>query len=263
MSKWIRNLFILLCMLFVMVPFGAKAAAPATAGWYNGKYYIDDEGDIVLANGVWMDGDTYYYFKKGVVQDVTGLQKVKESGETERYYLKSGRVVTNRFKTLKDGTKKYRFYFGKDGKAYRAEGNSYMSTTQVKLFKINGKKYGFDENAHMAKGLWSTKENKLCYFEDSGVLNLTKSKVYRKAAKVGRKSKTLPKQLKKVFKKPKKTQKSDSCNPFDVKNAENLSSKQMKKYVGYVWTYDHISMSMTKNKSTGVYYMEGAGPITD
>ena len=80
----------------------------------------------------------------------SGLVKKKN----KYYFYKKGKPLKNKWKTIKVDGKKYRFYFGKNGAAYRA-GSLYLNAYNVKVYKIGGKKYGFDSNSHrVAAGIY-------------------------------------------------------------------------------------------------------------
>ena len=213
-------------------------------------------------NGIVKEGSDYLLYEDGVFQEnFTGLKKIEDDDTFELYYVENGKAVLNSWKTVTDESGKFKYYFGKNGKAYKAESFEGMRSTKVVLKTVKGKKYGFDENGHMAKGLWST-ETKLVYFnKKTGVYNKKTSKKYQKAVKRGKTSKKLLKNLKKVFGKPKKTKKTNSCNPFDLEDGEGITGKKLKSYKGYTLTYKNIVISLTKNTKTGVYHMDGAGPI--
>lgn len=78
----------------------------------------------------------------------TKLKKVKG----KYYAYENGKKVCNKWRTIKVGKKKYRFYFDKKGRAYQAN-KAAMGKTGVLVKKIKGKYYGFDYQGHMVKGL--------------------------------------------------------------------------------------------------------------
>ena len=69
----------------------------------------------------------------------TKLKKVKG----KYYAYENGKKVCNKWRTIKVGKKKYRFYFDKKGRAYQAN-KAAMGKTGVLVKKIKGKYYGFD-----------------------------------------------------------------------------------------------------------------------
>ena len=74
----------------------------------------------------------------------TKLKKVKG----KYYAYEKGKKVCNKWRTIKVGKKKYRFYFDKKGRAYKAN-KAAMGKTGVLVKKIKGKYYGFDYQGHM------------------------------------------------------------------------------------------------------------------
>ena len=79
----------------------------------------------------------------------TKLKKVKG----KYYAYENGKKVCNKWRTIKVGKKKYRFYFDKKGRAYQADRKLLWATTGVVVKKINGRYYGFDYQGHMMKGI--------------------------------------------------------------------------------------------------------------
>ncbi|MCD7736591.1 MAG: hypothetical protein LUI07_06465 [Lachnospiraceae bacterium] len=113
---------------------------------------------------------------------------VKVSGKY--YYYKNGKKLKNTWKTVtttsssgKKTTNKY--YFGSNGAAIMAT-TVMNSTYNIKVKTINGKKYGFDTKARLAKGVYVNElTGKLYYFNSKGVYDATKSKKLRTASKEG------------------------------------------------------------------------------
>ncbi|MBO4862750.1 MAG: hypothetical protein J5517_00140 [Eubacterium sp.] len=241
----------LLTALILIQSFGAGAV--------NAEEASTDNADV-KCKIVKQDGEYRYYENDTFREDFTGLVKIDDEDTFELYYVENGKAITNSWKTVKDESGKFKYYFGKSGKAYKAESFAGMRSTRVEIKTVNKKKYGFDENGHMAKGLWAT-DTKLVYFNKNGVYNKKASKKYQKAVKTGKKSKSMPKKLKKLFGKPKKIKTTSSCNPFDLDPNEDMTNDVLNRYKGYTYIYKNISISLTKNKKTGVYYMDGAGPI--
>ncbi len=268
MKQKFRILSAFFMMLFLVVlshnAVDCVQAAEVNEGWdeTHSVYYVKENDKLVKADGVVKVEAEYLYFVNGVFQDTyTGLKKIKDEDTFEVYYIESGKAVLNTWKTVKEKKGNFKYYFGKNGKAYKAGSISGMRTTKVKIKAVNGTQYGFDENGHCVKGLWST-DKKLVYFnKKTGVYDKKKSKVYQKAVKTGKKSVNMPKNLKKTFGKPKKIKTVSSCNPFDIKQGTYITNSTLKRYKGYNYIYQNIVISVTKNKNTGVYHMDGAGPI--
>ena len=236
MKKLKAALLLLACCLLMAVPFRASAAVKK--GWDATKtsYYVKKDGKLVKATGLTKIGSDYYYF--------------------DRY----GVVVKNKWgKSLKDGSHRYTFYFGKNGKAYKAPSNEYFSSTAVKKIKIDGKYYAFDEDAHMVTGFAVATDGKLYYFDSKGVYNSSKTQKGRSMAKIGKTSKTMLNDVVKVFGKPVKKEKSDSCNFFDQTAADGAPEGVT--YSGYLYTYKRFEISITRNDKTKICHMDGPSAI--
>lgn len=251
-------------MLLLVAACGRVSAEELKDGYdeTGAVYYVVEDDARVKAEGIVKVGQEYLYFEKGVLQtEVNGLKQISDDESFELYYLEQGKAVLSTWKTVKEKKGSFRYYFGKDGRAYKADSFAGMRTTKVVVKKVAGVKYGFDENGHMAKGLWST-DSKLVYFhKKTGVYNAKASKKYQKAVKRGKKSVNIPKELKKTLGKPKKIKSTASCNPFDLDADSTIDSDTLNRYKGYNYIYKNIVVSLTQNKKTGVYYVDGAGPI--
>lgn len=101
-----------------------------------------------------IDGKTYYFDKKGVMQ--TGFQKIKND---TYYFNKKGQMLTG----LKKISKKY-YYFNKKG------------VMQTSFQTINKKKYYFNSKGVMQTG-WKTIKKKTYYFSESGVMQTGLKKI--------------------------------------------------------------------------------------
>ena len=225
-----------------------KAAAEDTTapkeGW-DGSYYYEN-GTMLKSVLKTIDGSLYYFEKDGRA----AVKTLKTIDGKKYYFDKNGAALKKQFKKLKDGKKKYKFYFGKDGAAYTAKEDPYAVT--MKAFKIGKKYYGFDENAHMVTGLWvvnGTKKDKVYAFGKDGVCSQKVSKTLTKLAKMGRQSKKMYNEVLKKFGKPKKIRKSDGCNAF--------AGGKEKDYKDYNFMYPHLEVSISQYTKTGVYRMNG------
>ncbi len=113
-----------------------------------------------------------------------GLQK--KGGEYYFYaYDEDGELtkVTNTWKTV-DGDK---YYFGDDGKAYRAKSDS-KNKYNVVTKTIGGTKYGFDVKARLAKGVYvKESDEKLYYYNSKGKYSSKKTKTLQNDAKSAKK----------------------------------------------------------------------------
>ena len=114
----------------------------------------------------------------------TKLKKVKG----KYYAYENGKKVCNKWRTIKVGKKKYRFYFDKKGRAYQAN-KAAMGKNGVLVKKIKGNYYGFDYQGHMVKGLRGGSTSaysmpNLYFFNSKGVYDKKKTVMYRNAAKI-------------------------------------------------------------------------------
>lgn len=156
----------------------------------------------------------------------SGLQK--ESGKY--YYYVKGVKIRNKWKSIKEGKKTWRYYFGKTGAAYTASVPDENYTYNVKVYTIGKKKYGFDTEGHMVTGLQlvkklnsagKTKKQTLYYFTSKGIYKEVKTKKIRKLLKHGMKSSSFITDLKKLAGKATKIKRfKDSCNAPDGNNPE-------------------------------------------
>lgn len=155
MKKIIKKaLLFLLCLSILQTP--------ALSGLFNGTTIT---AQAATKNGLVKSGGNYYYYKNG--------KKVKNTWKTVTKTSSSGKTTT------------YKYYFGSNGAAIKAT-TTMNSTYNIKLKTINGKIYGFDTKARMAKGIYANEvTGKLYYFNSKGVYNATKTMKLRRAAKQG------------------------------------------------------------------------------
>ncbi len=136
------------------------------------------------------------------------------------YLYQNGEKVTTATGWITAGS--YTYYFGASGKAYQAiaaevtVGSKDTTTTKNVVVKtISGKKYGFDQQGHMVKGIYASHKSvyargKLYYFnKKTGVVDAKKTKALQKASKMNKNFSSLKKLMGKV--KKKKTLKGSSC----------------------------------------------------
>lgn len=128
----------------------SSTAMPVYADWQEtseGMMYIDESGEP--ATGITeIDGETYYFSKKGIMK--TGWLTTK-SGQ-KYYFTKDGTMKTGWMKS-----KKGKYYFGKNGIMYTG------------LHQINKKLYYFSDSGIMQTG-WVTAEGSKYYFKSTGEL---------------------------------------------------------------------------------------------
>lgn len=154
------------------------------------------------------------------VQAATVKKGLKKEGKYY-YYYENGVKVKNTWKTVKKKvsgkTVSYRYYFGKNGRAYAApdlsKSDRYKKNVLVK--KIGKYYYGFDRNGRMVTSGYYNNPQKYdrngdtytYYFDKNGRYNSKKSLAIRKAGKYM----TNAAAIRKILGTPKKTSKLDSC----------------------------------------------------
>lgn len=176
MKRWIRILLPLLCLTFLSAAV-FQTAAPVTAEAASVK------------SGLKKENGNYYYYQSG--------KKIKNTWKTVKV-RKNGKTVS------------YRYYFGKNGAAYK--GTKTLGELDLAFKKINGKYYGFNASAQMLKGTYvkrsSTGRAQFYVFNSkTGVYDSAKTKKLRTASKYEKNAAA----LRKLLGKPAKTVKLDSC----------------------------------------------------
>ena len=225
MKRLKKVMLLVLCVVMMALP-AVMTSAAVTNGW---------------------DAQKIHYYKNG--KAVTGLQKI---GSYYYWFNSKGVVQKNVFKPFKQNNVSYTFYFGSDGRAYKAAPDEFYEAFVVK--KINGKYYAFDSKSHRITGLWADNDGKVYYFNNgNAVLNDKVTNKLRALATYNKKSKTLLTDVKQQFGNPLNTRVSkNSCNAFDGYAA--------KYYEDYVLIYAHVEVQFTKNTKTGEYCMSGVFP---
>ena len=157
------------------------------------------------------------------------LVKVKIKGSSPKdynyyFYKKNGKKLKKAWKTIKVKGKKRKFYFGKNGKAYKAKKvKSFKYNVAVK--KIKSVKYGFGTDAYLLKGLYVgpgfNNSGKIYYFNQKGILDEDVSSEIKDAAKTESDSAELRKLLSRYAGKPKKVSTTNACTR--VKDVEPKS----------------------------------------
>ena len=149
MKKWMKVLAVVLCLCFLQTP---------------------------VMEGVTSVTEVQAAVKKGLK---------KEKGKY--YYYVRGRKVKNTWKSVKIKNKKthkkvtYRFYFGKNGAAYK--GGSKWGEPYLAIKTIKGKKYGFDKYSHMVKGDYVSKGKFWCFNSRTGKYYAKRTQKLRSASK--------------------------------------------------------------------------------
>ena len=178
-----------------------------------------------------------------------GLVVRKMTGKV--YYYKNGKLLKNTWKNVTIKKKTYRYYFGKNGAAYKAPENLF-GFYDVKIFTVGKKKYGFDTEGHLVKGgIYVDSNSRIRVFTSSGKYNEKKTKSLSKAFKTfdvtHEVSRNLLKKVKKSFGKPKKTEVSNSCKPWNTSDV----------FEDIKLIYAHYEVQLVHNKTTGEYALNG------
>ena len=167
--------------------------------------------------------------------------KLKNKGGTfgKYYYYKSGKMQKKTWRNFKQKGVKYRFYFGKNGVAYRAK-KPFDGRYNVKVYKIKGKQYGFDTMSHLvAGGTYADTTGKIWVFQENGQLDSTATNALRS---------TFPQQLEgtdlydKVisqFGEPLSVDKDDSCNGWNTTDS----------FKDYMINYKYFQVQLVCNES--------------
>lgn len=164
----------------------------------------------VMAGGAFEPVSVQAAAKKGLVK----------SGKNY-YYYQNGKKIKNKWKTVTVKNSKgkkvsYRYYFGKDGKAYIAKNEKSLGYTKNIVCKKIGKySYGFDRLGHMVKSGYYNNPDKFdknndsltYYFDSKGHYVASKSKSIRKAGAYGADAGA----IRKILGTPEKTVKLNSC----------------------------------------------------
>jgi hypothetical protein len=217
---------------------------------------------VVLTAVLALSGSVFAAAKK------EGLVKVKSKTQTasplydngktykaayDYTFYENGKMVKKAWKTVKTAKETSKYYFGKNGKAIRADFSEYSfdkSLHYVKT-KIGGKYYAFGVDGKMLTGTLVNSDGKIEVYTAKGVYNAKKTKTLRANAKklVG-KVKTLA-QIRKVFGKElvKETKKGRSCNDakWDV-NKYKIRDVEMH--------YKYFTVVLLYNTKTKQYYVD-------
>ena len=174
------------------------------------------------------------------------------------YFYEGGKRVKNTWKTIKTGSKTNKYYFGSNGKAYRAFYSildSYEGRLYVKK-KIGAKYYAFDVNGHMLTGMFVNRNSQIEFYGVKGVFNAKKTATLRKMfkkikGKVYKGKTDTVKQIRKVFGKELKFVKAiDCCNGNAGWDTEICKDVHM--------YYDNMDVQLVYNTKTRQYYVYDA-----
>lgn len=183
--------------------YAGKKGAPAIKK-ISGAYYAFDSMGRML-KGTYLTSGVYRTFSSSTGQ-MTGLMK---EGSNYYYYKGTKKAVNAfvnvKFKNSSGKTYTNRYYFGKNGAAYKGKKDS-MGTVIPVVKKIGSYYYGFDASARMITGTYVVNE-KFYAFASNGRLNKTTTNKLRAASKYKANAAT----LRSLLGKPQKTVTSDSC----------------------------------------------------
>ena len=145
-----------------LLAIGASMTSFAAKGWgeEGGQwYYYNNDGDYVQNDWKKSGNNWFYLGDDGTMM----TDSLVEDGNYYYYVNANGAMVTNSWVAVEpdddayedDVPDHYWYYFGSNGKAYKAGSNNGIS-----IKTINGKKYVFDEKGRMQSGLQLLDSNK-------------------------------------------------------------------------------------------------------
>ena len=145
-----------------LLAIGASMTSFAARGWVeeNGSWYYDSTGEGDYVQNEWKkSGNNWFYLGDDGAMVTDALI---DDGDYKYYVNANGAMVTNSWVAVEPGEDDYEddapdhywYYFGTNGKAYKA-GNKGIS-----IKTINGKKYGFDMDSKMLYGFVDDQGNK-------------------------------------------------------------------------------------------------------
>lgn len=159
------------------------------------------------------------------------------------YFYKNGAKIKKKWKKVSVNGVKYRFYFGKNGAAYRAK-NLFLNAYNVKLFKIGKKKYGFDNYSHaVAPGIYVDGSSRIYVFEKKGVYNNKKTLALRKALPKGQISADMYSRVIAQLGQPKKVKEGNSCSGWNAVDP----------FTDITLEYEHFEVQLVRNDKTKAY----------
>lgn len=169
-------------------------------------------------------------------------------------FYQNGKKIKNKWKTVKEDGRKYRFYFGKNGNAYRA-GKLYRNAYNVKLFRIGKKQYGFDSNSHLApSGTFLDGSFRFVAIGRNGIYLEPKTKKLRSGMKTyqetGKVSAQTYDKVVSLLGKPSSVKRSSSCSPWNEQDS----------FTDVLMVYPHFEVQLIQNDRTGEYALDGYFP---
>ena len=161
------------------------------------------------------------------------------------YYYKKGSKIKNKWKKVSVKGVKYRFYFGKNGAAYRAK-SLFLNAYNAKLFKIGKKKYGFDNYSHaVAPGIYVDGSSRIYVFEKKGVYSDKKTKALRAALPKGKISTDMYSRVIAKLGRPKKVTEGNSCSGWNAVDP----------FTDLSLVYEHFEVQLVRNDKTKAYML--------
>lgn len=182
-----------------------------------------------------------------IAQAQTGLV---DAGGTYFFFDAKGAKVRNQWETVLVDGQKFKFYFGKNGAAYKAR-RLYEDAYNVKLFKIGKKQYGFDNLSHLAApGNYVNDRYQFVAIGKNGVYNASKTKKLRNTIKPGKKGKNIYNLVVKTLGKPVSVDRSPSCSPWNEKDS----------FTDVLLVYPHYEVQLIQNDRTKEYLLDNYFP---
>ncbi len=165
-----RNFSKITAVVFAAVAVLVLSTVSFARGWtqMNGQWYFTDGSGEVVTNTIKTSGTTKYYLGDDGAMVTNTF--VEDYNDYSYYFGANGAMVTNTWVAVDpailssvddNAPSAYWFYFGTNGKAYRANGSS---TTVKKT--IDGNKYIFDDAGHMLTG-WINDEGQISEDEEN------------------------------------------------------------------------------------------------
>lgn len=186
-------------------------------------------------------GTTHAAVKNGLV--------TRPSGNI--YYYQKGKLLKNSWKTVTVKKKRYKYFFGKNGAAYKAGANRH-GYYNVKVFTVGKKKFGFDSDGHLvSKGIYVDNNQKILAFTSTGKYNENRSKSLRRKFRIFEEthkvSKDFYRQVRKAFGKPVRQETRDGCTRWNSTDEFEL----------ICLIYKHFEIELTHDVTTGEYAISG------